>query len=93
VFSSPARYKVRSVEPLLLQLPRRHFVLVGDSGQRDREVFGDLARRYPRQVRRIFIRDVGRSTPSRYREAFAGLDRASWKVFSDPAMLPQNLTD
>ena len=91
VLASPERYKRRTIEPLLQQMPRRRFVLVGDSGQRDPEVFGELARRYPRQVRRIFIRDVGRSTPARYRDAFDGLDRAAWQVFSDPSELPQTL--
>jgi uncharacterized protein DUF2183 len=93
VLRSPDRYKLRNIEPLLQQLPRRRFVLIGDSGQQDPEVFGDLARRYPRQICRIFIRDVGRSTPARYREAFAGLDRKSWRIFTDPATLPQSLTD
>jgi hypothetical protein len=93
MLASPDRYKLRTIEPLLQQLPRRRFVLVGDSGQHDPEVFGELARRYPRQVQRIFIRDVGRSTPSRYRTAFAGLARTSWQVFSDPAMLPRVPTD
>lgn len=91
VFTSPDRYKMRTIEPLLRQLPRRRFVLAGDSGQRDPEVFGELARRYPRQVRRIFIRDVGRSTAARYSAAFAGLERTVWRVFSDPATLPQVL--
>jgi phosphatidate phosphatase APP1 len=91
VLASPDRYKRRTIEPLLQRLPRRRFVLVGDSGQRDPEVFGDLARRYPRQVSAIFIRNVGRSTSSRYRTAFAGLSRASWHVFSDPAALPRVL--
>jgi phosphatidate phosphatase APP1 len=54
-------------------------------------VFGELARRYPQQVRRIFIRDVGRSTAARYASAFAELDRTVWQVFSDPAKLPQVL--
>jgi phosphatidate phosphatase APP1 len=91
VLASPDRYKRRTIEPLLRQLPQRRFVLVGDSGQRDPEVFGELARCYPRQVQRIFIRDVGRSTPSRYRTAFAGLPRAMWMVFSDPGTLPVTL--
>ena len=91
VMASPSRYKRRTIEPLLRQLPRRRFVLVGDSGQHDPEVFGELARRYRRQVRAIFIRDVGRSTAARYRDAFAGLSRASWQVFSDPASLPQTV--
>ena len=87
LFASPDRFKRRNIEPLLQRLPRRRFVLVGDSGQRDPEIFGELARRYPRQVKRIFIRDMGRSTSARYREAFAGVDRKSWRVFSDPASL------
>jgi phosphatidate phosphatase APP1 len=91
VFTSPDRYKMRTIEPLLRQMPRRRFVLAGDSGQHDPEVFGELARRYPRQVRRIFIRDVGRSTAARYSAAFAGLDRSVWRVFSDPATLPRVL--
>jgi len=91
VIASPDRYKRRTIEPLLRQLPRRRFVLVGDSGQRDPEVFGDLARRYPRQVKAIFIRDVGHSTSARYGTAFAGLSRASWHVFSDPSVLPRML--
>jgi phosphatidate phosphatase APP1 len=89
VLASPDRYKLRTIEPLLRHLPQRRFVLVGDSGQHDPEVFGELARRYPRQVQRIFIRDVGRSTPSRYATAFAGLARTMWQVFSDPDALPQ----
>jgi hypothetical protein len=93
VVASPDRYKLRTIEPLLQRLPRRRFVLVGDSGQHDPEVFGELARRYPRQVQRIFIRDVGRSTSSRYRTAFAGLARAMWQVFSDPAALPATPSD
>jgi phosphatidate phosphatase APP1 len=91
VFTSPDRYKMRTIEPLLRQLPRRRFILAGDSGQHDPEVFGELARRYPRQVRRIFIRDVGRSTAARYTAAFAGLDRSIWRVFTDPATLPKVL--
>jgi phosphatidate phosphatase APP1 len=93
VFTSPDRYKTRTIEDLLRQLPRRRFVLAGDSGQHDPEVFGELARRHQRQVRHIFIRDVGRSSAARYRAAFDGLDRAVWQVFSDPATLPRLLDD
>jgi len=104
LFASVDRYKRSQIEPLLKRLPKRRFVLVGDSGQRDPEVFGDLARRYPKQVRWIFVRDVSRdggSTPSalppsqlaRYRAAFAGVDRRAWKVFTDPETLPITLTE
>jgi len=92
LFARADRYKRTSIEPLLKRLPRRRFVFVGDSGQRDPEVFGDLARRYPRQVQRIFIRHLTGSAPSRYRKAFTGVDRRVWTVFTDPATLPRSLT-
>ena len=93
LFASADRYKRSRIEPLLNRLPRRRVALVGDSGQRDPEVFGDLARRYPRQVRWIFVRDLSGSTQaSRYRAAFAGIDRRVWNVFTDPATLPAVLT-
>ncbi|PYR33496.1 MAG: hypothetical protein DMF90_20585 [Acidobacteria bacterium] len=94
LFASADRYKRSHIESLLKRLPRRRFVLVGDSGQRDPEVFGDLCRRYPQQVRLIFVRDLtGSARISRYRAAFAGIDRRVWKVFTDPATLPTSLTD
>jgi phosphatidate phosphatase APP1 len=94
LFGSADRYKHGRIEPLLKRLPRRRFALVGDSGQRDPEVFGDLARRYPRQVRWIFVRELGGSTQTtRYRAAFAGIDPRMWTVFSDPATLPATLND
>jgi phosphatidate phosphatase APP1 len=66
--------------------------LVGDSGQRDPEAFGELARRHPQQVRWIFIRDLAGSGLARYRTAFAGVKRQLWSVFSDPATLPEVLS-
>jgi len=101
LFASADRYKSRQIEPLLKRLPKRHFVMVGDSGQRDPEVFGDLARRYRQQVRWIFVRDISgargsalpRSQRARYRDAFAGVDRRIWRVFTDAGMLPTTLTE
>jgi hypothetical protein len=79
---------------LLRRLPHRRFVLVGDSGQQDPEVFGELARRYPRQVRRIFIRNLMDSVQTwRYRAAFGGVNSELWSIFSDPATLPRVLID
>jgi phosphatidate phosphatase APP1 len=89
LLAAPDRFKVKTIEPLMKRLPHRRFVLVGDSGQKDPEIFGELARRYPRQVRRIFIRNLGDSgqTP-RYRAAFGGVNPESWSIFRDPAALP-----
>jgi len=51
-------YKVGVIDALMRRFPERQFVLVGDSGERDPEVYRELASRFPNQVRAILIRDV-----------------------------------
>ncbi|MBI3191475.1 MAG: DUF2183 domain-containing protein, partial [Pedosphaera parvula] len=64
-------------------------VLVGDAGERDPEIYGQLARNHPDQIVRIFIREAGESglNAARYRAAFEGLPADRWKVFRAPAEL------
>jgi hypothetical protein len=50
--------KVGQITRVMLNLPRRHFVLVGDSGEKDPEVFREIRKTFPDRVREIFIRDV-----------------------------------
>ena len=37
------------------------FILIGDSGQQDPEVYADIVKTYPNRIRAIYIRDVGNS--------------------------------
>jgi phosphatidate phosphatase APP1 len=81
--------KAAKLESFLEAYPDRRFVLVGDSGEADPELYGELARNHPKQIRRIYIRNVT-GTPasaSRYQTAFAGVPRARWRVFDDPGAL------
>ncbi|MSR46669.1 MAG: DUF2183 domain-containing protein [Planctomycetes bacterium] len=48
--------KLAVLEPLLARWPQRRFVLIGDSGQSDPEVYGELARRHKEQIAAIWIR-------------------------------------
>jgi phosphatidate phosphatase APP1 len=48
--------KLQVLEPLLARWPQRRFVLIGDSGQADAEVYAELARRRPSQIAAIWIR-------------------------------------
>ncbi len=86
-FGSPEEYKRGVIEPLLDRFPRRRFVLVGDSGERDPEIYAALARRHPNQIAAIFIRDVTGEPAgaSRYQAAFAGAPASLWRVFREPA--------
>ena len=50
--------KVRQITQLMLNLPGRQFILVGDSGEKDPEVYRAIRELFPAQVRKVFIRDV-----------------------------------
>lgn len=52
------RSKRRAIEQIMRDFPGRRFTLVGDSGERDPEVYAAVARRRPEQVASVFIRRV-----------------------------------
>ena len=87
LFSNPEEYKLGVIEPLLKRFPNRRFLLIGDSGERDPEIYATLARKYPRQIERIYIRDVSDepAEADRYGKTFANLPRTLWQVFREPA--------
>lgn len=59
-------YKEPAIRALLSRFPQR-VVLVGDSGERDPEVYARIREEFPGRVAAIFVRDVGRSTdPARF---------------------------
>ncbi|HLL53571.1 MAG TPA: phosphatase domain-containing protein [Myxococcaceae bacterium] len=51
-------YKTRMVTEVLGNLPARRFLLIGDSGERDPEIYGGIARAHPERVAAILIHRV-----------------------------------
>jgi phosphatidate phosphatase APP1 len=88
LFDSPTEKKLSRIQTYLRRYPNRTFVLIGDSGEADPEIYGTVARQHPDQVRAIFIRrvrgghDVNRD---RFQEAFHQVPEKTWTVFDDPA--------
>ncbi len=82
-FSSPEDYKVKTISSIVERYPKSPFVLVGDSGEKDPEVYGEIARKYPERIGAIFIRDVsvGESQSGRFEQAFGGLSPSRWHIF------------
>ena len=62
---SKKRSKRRSIERILQDFPERQFVLIGDSGEKDPEIYAAVARRFPNQVTTIAIREVAGRARSR----------------------------
>lgn len=57
-FRSSVKYKISTVSSLLERYPQRKFILIGDSGENDPEVYLDIALKYRQQVTDILIREV-----------------------------------
>lgn len=89
LLADPEDAKVAAISQIVERYPRRKFTLVGDSGERDPEAYGRLARKYPRQVDQIWIRDVTNqvATDERYRTAWQDVPPGAAHVFQDPAIL------
>lgn len=58
IFEPTAERKRASLERIFQDFPERKFILVGDSGEADLEVYTDLVLANPRRILGIFIRDV-----------------------------------
>lgn len=83
---SPGDTKPPAIRKLLAEHPARDFILVGDSGWQDPEIYGAIAREHPERIRHIYIRRVTSEAPrdARFKKAFSGLNDAQWTVFTDP---------
>lgn len=51
-------YKTAKIEEILARLPRVRFVLVGDDGEKDPEIYHDVYTRFPARVEATWIRRV-----------------------------------
>jgi phosphatidate phosphatase APP1 len=78
--------KPPEIEAILTKYPGRRFILIGDSGEDDPEVYAEALHRHPAQIARIYIRNItaARRDDARFAKAFAGVEAAKWVLFEDP---------
>jgi phosphatidate phosphatase APP1 len=81
--------KIGVIRSILKAYPGRRFLLVGDSGEHDPEIYGALARRYPDQVAGVLIRRLEgpRNSPLRFAKAFRRIDPSLVTLYRDAAEL------
>ncbi len=77
------------IKGILQMFPERRFVLVGDSGEADPEIYASIAQKFPRQVARVFIREVDgpKNCEKRFLKAFRKIPRNLAATFKDPEEL------
>lgn len=96
-FRSSMKYKLRTVNKLLRRYPKRKFILIGDSGEKDPEVYLQIARNRPDQVVQILIREVYTGSDllnARHNERWEKIKseltpEQEFHVFHEPAELAQ----
>lgn len=76
-------HKQTAIEPLLQAYPQRQFVLIGDSGEQDPEIYALFLRERPEQVLHVFIRTVrGRTVDlPRLQQTFLGVPEDRWTAY------------
>ncbi|MFT2007855.1 App1 family protein [Pontibacter sp. 13R65] len=51
-------HKYKEIENLLITYPELEFILIGDSGQKDAEIYSEIVKNHPGRILAIYIRDV-----------------------------------
>lgn len=88
-------YKVSTIERLFSDFPDRSFVLVGDSGEHDPEVYGEVARNHPGPIAGVFVRTVegADNSDQRFGEAFDDVPDDVWTTFEKPSEIHSAFSD
>ncbi len=51
-------HKLQAIEQLLASFPDRSFLMIGDSGQKDPEIYHEITKRHPKRILGVLIRNV-----------------------------------
>lgn len=88
------RNKRASIERILRCFPERKFMMVGDSGERDAELYSVIASNFGPQIRKVFIRDIGPDRNGNRPEQFLSrLPQSQWTLFKKPEEIQQHAVE
>ena len=51
-------HKMETISDMMKKNPHKTFILIGDTGEKDPEVYGDLLKQYPGRIKEIYLRNV-----------------------------------
>jgi len=81
---SSVEYKTKQIKQIIERYPQHKFILIGDSGEHDPEVYADIYKQFPKNIRLIQIRVVEGSDLSdkRFLDTFKEVPRSVWQIMS-----------
>ena len=80
----PKNHKTTVIEEILRTYPKLPFVLSGDSGEQDPEIYADIVRRFPKRIRAIYIRSVNTKRISAVERLAAEVSRTGTQLILAP---------
>lgn len=82
---SSKEYKLEQIRTILQKYPTHKFILIGDSGEHDPEIYAQIYQEFSENIEQIMIRAVPGSVlgDARFQTTFARLPSTSWLVFND----------
>jgi phosphatidate phosphatase APP1 len=89
IFEPVAERKKGTLERILRDFPERKFLLVGDSGEADLEVYTELAVANPGRILAVFIRDVTTPEPAKFFEESFGPGGSRTRMSRSQTSRPQ----
>jgi hypothetical protein len=85
-FGSSRSYKLKAISAIINRYEGHKFILIGDSGEKDPEIYGQIYREHPRNIKAIVIRRVAGADnrEQRFLDAFAHVPPGLWRVSEFP---------
>ncbi len=79
---SSAEYKIGKIRGIIERYPKHQFILIGDSGEHDPDVYAKIYQLYPKNIKAIKIRAVAGSdvTDQRFEKTFSATPKSLWQV-------------
>ncbi len=88
LFGPSRAYKRSSIEKLLTQYPGHKFILIGDTGECDPEIYGEITRKYGSRIEGIILNKVPKTnfSESRLKAAFSEKNIQKLKLVGEDAV-------
>jgi phosphatidate phosphatase APP1 len=85
LFTSSLEAKPLQIMNIIEKYPHRKFILIGDSGEKDPEVYAKIQQQFPQQIIKILIRNVTQEKASddRYQALYKNLKQDMWQLFTE----------
>ena len=88
LLATPEEGKIPTITTLMDAYPKRRFILVGDSGEKDANIYATIAKKYSDRIIKIYIHNVtGDDDKARIEAVFKDLPQKQWVVFTDTSKI------